>query len=60
MSTQMSPKRIALIALYAVALAMGVMSMVLPMLGQAVDLGLIGLAVTCLGIAGLSTSSGDS
>ncbi|MFW9907159.1 MAG: hypothetical protein ACFFEF_01180 [Candidatus Thorarchaeota archaeon] len=56
----MSPKRIALIALYAVALAMGVMSMVLPMLGQAVDLGLIGLAVTCLGIAGLSTSSGDS
>lgn len=42
------------LVLYAVALAMGVATIVLPMVGQPVDQTIVGIAVFCLGIAGLS------
>lgn len=50
----MSPTKIILLILYAVALAMGVAAIVLPILGQPVDITLVGIAVFCLGLAGLS------
>jgi hypothetical protein len=54
MSENMSPTKIILLILYAVALAMGVAAIVLPILGQPVDITLVGIAVFCLGLAGLS------
>jgi hypothetical protein len=54
MSENMSPTKIILLILYAVALAMGVAAIILPILGQPVDMTLIGIAVFCLGLAGLS------
>lgn len=41
------------LALYGVALAMGVVTIILPLIGQAVDPSLAGIALVCLGIAGL-------
>ncbi len=58
MSTNMSPTRIILFILYAVALAMGVTAIVLPLLGQTVDLTIIGIAIFCLGLAGMNQVTG--
>ncbi len=60
MSTQMSPQKIVLLIFYAIALAMGVAVIVLPLLGQPVDQSLIGIALFCLGVAGLNTVTGKS
>ncbi|MHA1907384.1 MAG: hypothetical protein ACW98Y_08825 [Candidatus Thorarchaeota archaeon] len=54
MSEDMSPGKIILFILYAVAMAMGVASIILPMLGQTVDPILLGIAVFCLSLAGLN------
>ena len=54
MSEEMSPAKFVLFILYAVALAMGVATIVLPILGQPVDLTLIGIAIFCLGLAGMA------
>ncbi|MFW9980114.1 MAG: hypothetical protein ACFFEJ_18675 [Candidatus Thorarchaeota archaeon] len=56
----MSPKKIVLFILYAVALAMGVAVIVLPMLGQPVDQSLVGIALFCLGIAGLNAVQAEN
>ncbi|MFX1604165.1 MAG: hypothetical protein ACFFCK_11840, partial [Promethearchaeota archaeon] len=45
--------KLVILVLYAVALAMGVTTIVLPMVGQPVDQTLVGIAVFCLGLAGL-------
>ncbi len=60
MSTGMSPQKIVLTIFYAIALAMGVAVIVLPFLGQPVDQSLIGIALFCLGVAGLNTVTGKS
>ncbi len=57
MSDDMPPAKMLLFILYAVALAMGVAAIVLPLLGQTVDMILIGIAIFCLGLAGLSTAT---
>ncbi|MFW9834699.1 MAG: hypothetical protein ACFFEK_11940 [Candidatus Thorarchaeota archaeon] len=54
MSDEMSPTKFILFILYAVALAMGVAAIVLPLLGQVVDPVLIGIAIFCLGLAGMN------
>lgn len=54
MSTKMSTQKLVLLVLYAVALAMGVAAIVLPLLGQSVDQTMIGIALFCLGVAGLN------
>ncbi len=58
MSTQLSTSKIFLLALYGIALAMGVAIIVLPLVGQAVDISLVGIAVFCLSLAGVNTVSG--
>jgi uncharacterized membrane protein HdeD (DUF308 family) len=58
MSTQMSTSKIVFLILYVIALAMGVAVIVLPLLGQTVDISLVGIALFCLGFAGLNTVSG--
>jgi hypothetical protein len=55
MSTDMSPQRIVIFIFYAIALAMGVATIVLPILGQTVDQSLVGIAVFCLAVAGMNT-----
>ena len=60
MSNDMPPKKIVIFILYAIALAMGVATIVLPLLGQAVDLSMVGIALFCLGVAGLNQASGES
>ncbi|MHA1963482.1 MAG: hypothetical protein ACXACG_11605 [Candidatus Thorarchaeota archaeon] len=52
-SEGLSPKKLVILVLYAVALAMGVATVILPMVGQPVDQSLAGIALVCLGIAGL-------
>ncbi|MFW9848607.1 MAG: hypothetical protein ACFFF4_05670 [Candidatus Thorarchaeota archaeon] len=52
-SEGLSPKKLVNLVLYAVALAMGVVTVILPLLGQSVDPSLAGIALVCLGIAGL-------
>ncbi|MFW9767209.1 MAG: hypothetical protein ACFFF9_14690 [Candidatus Thorarchaeota archaeon] len=52
-SEGLSPRKLVSLVLYAVALAMGVITIILPMLGQSVDQSLSGIALICLGIAGL-------
>ncbi|MFW9794949.1 MAG: hypothetical protein ACFFEE_11630 [Candidatus Thorarchaeota archaeon] len=47
-------KEVILFILYASALAMGVAVVVLPLLGQQVDFTLVGIAIFCLGLAGLN------
>jgi len=59
MSDNMPPAKILLFILYAVALAMGVVTIVLPLLGQTVDITLIGIALFCLGLAGLNSATKD-
>ncbi len=59
MSTEMSPKKIVILIFYAIALAMGVAIIVLPALGQPVDQSLVGIALFCLGVAGLNTIQGE-
>ncbi|MHA1905094.1 MAG: hypothetical protein ACW99V_02640 [Candidatus Thorarchaeota archaeon] len=51
MSTEMAPKNIIIYILY--ALAMGVATIVLPLLGQLVNQILVGIVVVCLAITGL-------
>ena len=46
-----------LFILYAIALAMGVAVVVLPILGQSVDIILVGIAIFCLGLAGLNQAA---
>ncbi len=53
-SEGLNPTKLVILILYAVALAMGVVTIVLPMLGQPVDLTILGIAIVCLGIAGLN------
>ncbi len=63
MSTETSIKNIAKyirLVLYGLALAMGVATTVLSILGQPVDLILVGIAVVCLGIAGLDQADRGS
>lgn len=60
MSTQMSMSKIVFFALYAIALAMGVAVIVLPLVGQTVDISLVGIALFCLGLAGLNTVNAKS
>jgi hypothetical protein len=57
MSESMSASKIILLILYAVAMAMGVAVIVLPLLGQAVDFTMVGIAIFCLALAGLNTTS---
>ncbi|MHA2352756.1 MAG: hypothetical protein ACXABX_06515, partial [Candidatus Thorarchaeota archaeon] len=52
-SEGLSPTKILIYILYAIALAMGVAIVVLPMVGQPVDQSLAGIALLCLGLAGL-------
>jgi uncharacterized membrane protein HdeD (DUF308 family) len=52
-SEGLSPRKLVILVLYAVALAMGVTTIVLPMLGIPVSESLAGVALVCLGIAGL-------
>lgn len=52
-SEGLSPTKLLLFILYAVALAMGVASVILPLVGQPVDQSLAGIALLCLGLAGL-------
>ena len=51
--SEMSTGKLILFILYAVALAMGIAAIVLPLLGQTVDQTIIGVAVFCLGLAGI-------
>ena len=53
MSDDMPPNKLIILILYALPLAMAVAVIVLPLLGQAVDLSLVGIALFCLGLAGL-------
>ncbi|MFW9908889.1 MAG: hypothetical protein ACFFEF_09970 [Candidatus Thorarchaeota archaeon] len=53
MSTETSIENIVIYILYALALAMGVATIVLSILGQPVDQILVGIAVFCLAFAGL-------
>jgi len=53
-SEGLTPSKLVILILYAVALAMGVAAIVLPMVGQPVDQTLLGIAVFCLGLAGLN------
>jgi uncharacterized membrane protein HdeD (DUF308 family) len=55
-SESMSWDKMILLILYAVALAMGVAAIVLPLLGQTVDMTMVGIALFCLGLAGLIQS----
>ncbi|MFX1484147.1 MAG: hypothetical protein ACFFCP_13280 [Promethearchaeota archaeon] len=57
MSENMSISKMILFILYAVALAMGVAVVVLPLLGQPVDFTMVGIALFCLGLAGLSQAA---
>ena len=57
MSESMPISKMILFILYAIALAMGVAVVVLPLLGQPVDDTLIGIAIFCLGLAGLSKAT---
>ncbi|MFW9862799.1 MAG: hypothetical protein ACFFEX_08055 [Candidatus Thorarchaeota archaeon] len=52
-SEGLSPKKLVILVLYAIALAMGVVIVILPIVGQPVDQSLAGIALACLGIAGL-------
>jgi hypothetical protein len=56
-SEGLSLRKLVILVLYAVALAMGVTTIILPMLGQPVDQSLTGIALACLGIAGLNQIS---
>ena len=53
-SEGLTPSKLVLFILYAVALAMGVAIIVLPIVGQPVDQSLTGIAVFCLAVAGLN------
>lgn len=60
MSTETSIKNIAIYILYALALAMGVATIVLPLVGQPVDQILVGIGMFCLAVAGLDKVDGGS
>jgi cation transporter-like permease len=57
MSEEMSTSKIILFILYAVAMAMGVAVIVLPLLGQPVDFTMVGIALFCLALAGLNSAT---
>ena len=50
----MEKENILLIVLYALALGMGVVSIILSILGEPVDVILLGIGVAALGLAGLT------
>ena len=52
-SEGLSPTKLLILILYAIALALGVAIVVLPMVGQPVDQSLPGIALLCLAFAGL-------
>ena len=60
LSEEMSPHKVVIFILYAVALAMGVAIIVLPILGQTVDLTMVGIALFCLAVAGFNQVTGES
>ena len=53
MSEKMSIETLITFILYAIAMAMGAVAVVLPLLGQTVDITLIGIGLFCVGIVGL-------
>jgi hypothetical protein len=57
MSEKMSIEALITFILYAVALAMGAVTIVLPLLGQAVDISLIGIGLFCVGLAGIRSAT---
>ncbi len=57
-SEGLTPRKLVRLILYAIALAMGVTIIILPMVGQPVDLSMAGIALACLGIAGLDQVTG--
>lgn len=59
MSDDMPMNKLIKLILFAVALAMGVAVIVLPLLGQAVDQGIVGIAIFCLGLGGLLQVTGE-
>jgi hypothetical protein len=54
-SEKMSLEVLITFILYALAMAMGAVAIVLPLLGQTVDMGLIGIGLFAVGLAGLRT-----
>ena len=54
MSEGMSFNKILYLILYGIAMAMGVAIIILPLLGQPVDMVMPGIAIFCLALAGLS------
>jgi hypothetical protein len=57
MSEKMSTEALITFILYAVALAMGAVTIVLPFLGQPVDISLIGIGLFCVGLAGIRSTT---
>ena len=53
MKKESIPKNILSIIMYAIALAMGIATIILPLVGQPVDIVLLAIGLTALGIAGL-------
>ena len=53
------PENILQMIMYVVALVMGIASIILPIVGQPVDLTLIAIGMTALGIAGLDQIDKD-
>ena len=53
----MSTEALITFILYAVALAMGAVVIVLPLLGQTVDQSLIGIGLFCVGLAGIRSAT---
>ena len=58
-SEGLTPGKIVIFIFYAIALAMGVAIIVLPLVGQPVDQSLTGIALFCLAVAGLNQVAGD-
>ena len=54
MSEGMNFNKMIYLILYGIAMAMGVAIVVLPILGQPVDMVMPGIAIFCLALAGLS------
>ena len=59
MSDEMLSKKFIVFIFYALALAMGVAIIILPLLGQSVDPVMTGIALFCLALGNLSTAADD-
>ncbi|MHA1883926.1 MAG: hypothetical protein ACXAAI_13630 [Promethearchaeota archaeon] len=55
MKNEKMPENIVPLVLYVVALAMGIVSIVLNVLGESVDLIILAIGMTALGLAGVIT-----